>query len=564
MISPMNRLFCMLLMILICVTTSAKDEDGGLKYLKEQFPKTTEYFSDNLEKVHATYIFAVDVSGSMGKYADIVQPALSNFVSSLPEGDFVRIIKFGTEAYDQRAGFFGTISQDVRRDLRSNIGRLYNVDNEERNFKQHTDIKRMTEAIVRSVMSSSDSLVYVFILTDFRNDQEKVGECQLKSDDLKVLNEQLRRAAKMREGAEKDLHIVTLELPVDKSAPGYCLAQLRNAVFQDFPFETQSINSSATLTEWFTDLRKNIWTERLRSLIRRENHHLTYKVELDINIDGKVRSTSHFDNQQGRMYTTMSTTQVYLTPSFDEERLRSKDGFYLISKSYERKGYKKRTSLFGDNDEGDTMFGTVDMGNIYHLSWGLRYCTDTVVIHTEGHTEFDDELERLDISTPSIDNCIPVNRLIFTFFMPFWVCCVIVLILTVYIILVIKAMKQNLSSKYNFSGRVEVMDVLTREKQKHNILTPLRHVTIGGGATECNVRGVQWKIAVEKKTFLPLTLRKPILVLRVLGGKVINAADNWKMPQMDVNGQQFEGSVTLKCGTQNDKKETYKVTIYSN
>ena len=58
--------------ILASYTTANAHQETPLAYLENTYPQLTELFRDELSNYPAHYIFAVDVSGSMKKYQDMV------------------------------------------------------------------------------------------------------------------------------------------------------------------------------------------------------------------------------------------------------------------------------------------------------------------------------------------------------------------------------------------------------------------------------------------------------------------------------------------------------------
>ena len=52
-------------------------QDTGLEFVKKQYPQLSDMFKKELVSEHATYTFAIDVSGTMNKFSGIVIPALS-------------------------------------------------------------------------------------------------------------------------------------------------------------------------------------------------------------------------------------------------------------------------------------------------------------------------------------------------------------------------------------------------------------------------------------------------------------------------------------------------------
>ena len=99
---------------------------GGLEYLEKTFPKLTNLYKEELSKYPAHYIFAIDVSGTMNQYEEMVVNSIIPFFNALPNGDCVDVIPFGTEALSSMANYSGVIDPQVKSALNQNITRLYN------------------------------------------------------------------------------------------------------------------------------------------------------------------------------------------------------------------------------------------------------------------------------------------------------------------------------------------------------------------------------------------------------------------------------------------------------
>ena len=115
--------------LLITLTLAAApllSQGGGTEALRADYPQLMEKFGKELEGQRADYIFAIDVSGTMGRFKETVVPALGEFFRSLQQGDYVSIIKFGGEAVNE-VGSAGRISAETTANLIDYAGHVYDM-----------------------------------------------------------------------------------------------------------------------------------------------------------------------------------------------------------------------------------------------------------------------------------------------------------------------------------------------------------------------------------------------------------------------------------------------------
>ncbi|MBO7488740.1 MAG: VWA domain-containing protein [Bacteroidales bacterium] len=261
--------------------SSAKAQ-SAIERLKVDYPAVMEHYAKRLEAQKADYIIAIDVSGSMNKYKDVVVPALNSFLASLPEDDYVSIIKFGTKA--EEFGLSGKINKSTMGAFQNTLSKVYDRDPA---FVSRTDLAAMCEAVLAQMSRpGGNDLKYVFMFTDFVNEP---GSASLSWDEL---------ASRVSAIAKNNMvRAFAMQLPGSNS--GRDIQLVRN-VFQGL--QTISIDNSAQLNEWFEGQKAEISKVRLKDLIKGDFDQwysegnitmdlkiaMTSKLKLKYDVDGKV------------------------------------------------------------------------------------------------------------------------------------------------------------------------------------------------------------------------------------------------------------------------------------
>lgn len=476
-------------------------QDTGLQFVKKQYPQLSAMFQKELVSEHATYTFAIDVSGTMKKYSQIVIPALNSFVDALPNGDYVRIIRFGTTAKGSENGYLGTVNANLKGDLRKAISQLYTNPNDDRPFRAHTDVPAVMKEVSNALQNSENTMNFVFILTDFRNDQQGSGEHRIVSKELQQIFYDLEPATIGKNG-----RIVALRLPVDVNAPGYCLDQLKDNVFTklELGYEMQDITSDAALSSWFEELKKQIMVERLRTIVSAENKVADIAFSTDINIDGNV--TANVSWQPNKLFGAIN-----IDSSFVQNKRMENDTIAVAHTNMTSSGFTFVNNVDAFQQTSNTVLEKIPLGRIKHQNWGFHRLDDELSLGVGMPTPYDDELRRLGIRKPIPDVAIPVDGWKFTFFLPFWLCATIIGLIILYLLLVIRKAGKN--AKAYFTRTIKVEDYLTGE-----VVKTLKAVRIKdkNGVSISGLKGMT--LTYYKVTFSPFRLfAEPKLVGRLDG-----------------------------------------------
>ena len=510
-----------------------------LVFLRSSYPKLTELYQEELLKYPVHYIFAIDVSGTMKKYANDVQPAMKPFIDALPNGDMVSVIPFGTEPREL-VGFSGSIDPVIRGNLKKNIDALYNNTNYDKAMLQHTDIEKAVMAACKKIENYPEYKVNVVVfLTDFRNDVAGITPAERKLD-----KEQLERMNNYYDAAtyNKYTRAVALDLatPDDKLKPGYCLNQLRYDVFPTSgnPLEIVPLtNPGEAISQWFDQLKREIMVTKLKAIVDEENRMNPAEVTTETDIDGNVQA-----------HVKWHPTKLYPKMKIDSTTIKGGDseGFEFIND----------TSQFQM-----TMDSVMDLnlGQLKNKDNFFHSINDSLCLGIDLPTDYDDELHRLQIKKPLPNTTVPEDKMIWTFPLPLWLTTALLLLLILYVLGVINTIGKN--NNLAFKGKIFVTD-----PQGSPIATkPINGQTefsIGKTTGACSVPDAVWGITVSKikvNPFLhPYTLfGKPYFEWN--GSKFVNKKNNGAG---DISGKLIPPSdtTTLFCG-ESKNNITHKVRI---
>ena len=513
----MKKFIVCLLCLATFVSVKAQSE-SPLAYLEKTFPQLTELFRQELSSYPAHYIFAVDVSGTMKKYDPLVTSALTPFFRALPNGDRVDVIPFGTEAMTSALGFSGVIDDNVKNTLCDNIKTLYTNPSYTSTFKAHTDIPSAVNGIANVALTNQGYKVrIVVVITDFRNDQKGVGECKVASADLTKMHNAISAAT-----GDVYTRFIALQLPVEKTAPGYCLDQLASKVFS-FDNHTLEVASAANdqnvISQWFEQLKREIMVTKLKGILYDANKTAPVEMKIEKNIDGEVEAE-------------IKWTPSKLYPSIKIDQTTCGGESFV---------FENNTENFA---ETQSQVINVELGQIRHKAYGFHYFEDSLNLGLTLPTPYDKELAMLNAVKPIPETSITSPGWVFTFFLSFATTVTLIILILLYIIGVIKAIKRN--RKLCFQANITLKDqygtqignVIRVPKQNPNA-----KLVFGKGATlsSCRVDGAEWSFVIGKKNGNPFLLfKKPCFYWQ---------SQNKYVASGTASSGTFTDALTVKCGT---------------
>ena len=468
-------------------STNPNTTGSSLAYLEKTFPKLTDLYKSDLQNCHTHYIFAVDVSGSMIKYNEIVTPALQAFAQALPPGEQVSIIPFGTEAKENTPGLCCKIQDASQKQVLSNsLSTLYVNDGYSKEFRHNTDVNKAVAAVNKAILNNQEvQMNVVVIITDFLNDLPGVGEQKLKEADLEKLNKDFDNVTD-----NTYTRVVAMQLPKAGTGVGFCLDQLQESVFCNTSITKkfdviQAIKDKNAISHWFEQLSRDIMTEKLKAVIQLDNErNLRPTLKTKIDIDGNT------------------TAEIHWTPNKLYKQIKIEATNTDANSDY----------VFDNNEEvwqvtTDTALVDLKLGKLKKKNWGFWNYDEKLNIGMSLPTDYDDELKKLSIDKPIQATSDKQSGWLFTFLLPFWLTVTLIVLFIVWLYGFIKAIARN--SRTVFIGTI---DAFKGAKHVLNDISVRKSGTLligNNGNCECGIDGAEWQIAVTKIKGNPLFWGSP-------------------------------------------------------
>lgn len=482
-----------LITILWCLFISlGHAQQSAYTMLKQDYPQLLQKFGNELKAQKANYVFAVDVSGTMNKYENIVVPAMSQFVESLSDGDNVNIIRFGTDAKVSVGGFCD-INASTRQSLKQYIRSLYKRDED---LYRYTDLNRLLQTLNKQLQIQKNNLTFIFVLTDFIDDPTKGNP---------RLNEALSRMHEKNlslRGIDHLMYMYALQLPVKQTNQ---LKLFRSAIPANYHFEEISITSPHALKNWFDRKKAEIQLDRFRAVVQRTNLPLQVVVTPKIDIDGNIKVNAEW--QPNQLFDTLIIERITLLT----------DSLFRI----ESKGKLPITIH-------QPALKDIKAGRICHTQDGFHHLNDTLCFATALPTSYDNELQKLEIEK----NCPTVQakaeKWLFSCILPLWLCILLVLLTLIYIGLACKAAIRNRSSRWKLNGTLEVTysgQVIAKYE-----MTGEKEIGVGcqGKPVAISAYNCDWQLRFYQKTFSCWKYwKKPVYKVTMEQGEAIETANGF-------------------------------------
>jgi len=456
--------------------------------LKKELPILFELYNEKLENQRAHYIFAIDVSSSMSSYETIVKRNIVDFIKALPDGDEITLVKKASTENTDFISFRNTVvNTNTRNQLEITLKNL--------SFNEiGSDGYKMTEKIIESIsQTGSSNLVYVFLFTDF---EYWTNENRYNKD---AVNWRALQSRLSQYKNNRSIYATGLRLPFDVNK----IAVYENELITIFPqINFISVSDSEMLNRWFANTKANILRDKLKYIVEKEITDTLVKVRISVNIDGVVNIKLDYND-----FDFIQSIEIL-------DGIISNQDFAFV---------KKMPLIINKNSK--YKIGSLKYKRIMFPFF--QTYNDSLVIQTKIHTNVESEMTILGLDYLLYNNHIPksqkISSTIFTFYIPFWLAVLLILIFAIYFLLILRAIIKN--NKIYISGTFTVRDSNYNEIAKGTIVK-LFNYQIGIGVqnkNSLNVQNVDWRFSYKVQKYNPLFFwKKNNFVIIVEEGRVVH------------------------------------------
>ncbi len=485
-------------MFLFCLEANAQE---AMTKMKKTFPAAMQEYGKKISELKTDYIIAIDVSATMGKHKEEVVPALTRFFDSIGDGNYVRIISFGTIAKEELTRL--EISKQNRPQIVEKLNYVYDKVMNDPGMRGYTDFVLLGNKAVDLVESDQDSDIHFLVIFSDIMDDPKTKAKGSKHRAEKEWNDLAQR-------------FKSLEVPVNTLSTYFSheakdekqILESIDLVQKAFPNFEKSNDINEVLGGMLEDSKFVIYTNKLKQLITQ-----------DINALGeKELFTSLIARDKGLM----------LEYDFDKDKVRAPRyirGIVIDTCVLEEKTIDVLDVEFDSNKEiakrgGSRKIGAVkfDKGGIYTKDCSADYQMEYHFLYQIGKDEksqsFTKDMEALGLL--GNDQLLQKAKLHadgeLVLMWPFWLVCAIVAAIIIYIILLIV---NTIIPHTAIRKKLVVKDPLTNNMQYYQ-LTGKRTFTFGNQNCNCIIPGASFVIKATCRNGSPLNLlwkRRVVLVL---------------------------------------------------
>lgn len=401
-----------LFLLALSLIGSKMPAQTAIERLRTEYPSVMEQYGKRLEALKADYIIAIDVSGTMAKnHKETVVPALQRFLGSIPDGDYVCILKFGTVT--KEAGLSGQISQGNRGSFQETLDQIYEYDAD---CYHYTNLCNMLEAVnERMNRPGHNDLQYVFMFTDFVEDP---ASAKAKWEEI---------ATAMKSTLQRNM-VLPFAMQLTGNNAGKDIPKVRNVLSN---LRVININSSSELNAWFEDQKADISKSRLKDLIMSDfdKWYSEGKIQLNmaIGLDKHLRLKYKVDDAVSAFVTGffLDTCEVVKQSSSVEKVTIKTDSSYKGRNISEKIGFLK-------------FFNKRPWQKKVSVTANVAYHPMFVMSEKEDEPSFANEIRKLGLDqelTRTIE--LPAERA-FVVGWNIWLACALLLLLLVFLFFFVK------------------------------------------------------------------------------------------------------------------------------
>ena len=156
---------------LIVFGFEAKAQEAMTK-MKKTYPVAMQEYGKKMSELKTDYIIVIDVSETMGQYKKDVVPALTRFFDSIGDGNYVRVVTFGTKAKEELTLL--KIDKESRPKIVKTLNYAYDEVTKDPGMKGYTDFALMGNKLVDLIQEDQESDIhFIVFFTDLKDDWKK-------------------------------------------------------------------------------------------------------------------------------------------------------------------------------------------------------------------------------------------------------------------------------------------------------------------------------------------------------------------------------------------------------
>lgn len=484
-----KRLLPLIALCVMLMTSFEAYAQDAMTKVKQAYPVAMQEYGKQMDELKTDYIIAIDVSATMGKHKEEVIPALTRFFDSIGNGNFVRIISFGTMAKEEQTRL--EISKQTRPQIISKLNYVYDNVMKDRGMYGHTDFVLLGNKVADLIEKDEDSDIHFLVIF---------------SD---IMDDPGTKALGSRHRADKEwnaLHqrFITLDVPVNTLSTYFShetkdekqILESIELVNKSFPNFDYSSDINEVLGAKLDGSKFVIYTDKLRQLITKDINEVGKKELFSSQID-KDKSVSlnfDFDNENLKV-------KKYITGIVVDTCIVTDKSIDIVDIEFD--SHKEIEKRSGSKGIGTAEF---DKGGLWTEDCFAEYTMRYHFLYQQGKDEkaqsFTKDMEALGLLDKLPQQAEFHADGAFVFLWPFWLVCILAAAIIAYFILFI----YNTIIPHTINGKkLTVKNPLTGGTQYFDIAGK-RKFTIGNQKCNCVIPGALFVLHASYQNGSPLNL----------------------------------------------------------
>lgn len=257
-------------------------QSDAKKTMMQEYPKLMEFYGNKIEAQHAHYIFAVDISSSMQPYEAVVKKNFKAFISAIPDGDQITLIRMAREDYTDFVGLFKciTLTRETRKSLIDVLNSPQFTFLKDGNPKNGSDGYTMSKKVLEALNTvGSAELTFIYLFTDFEYWTSKYHYNKDEENWEKLTNllSEDRKISLCKYGLELNFNDPRLKQQ----------AIFKNELDEIFgKIDYQAVSSAEVLSQWFAHTISNVMAAKMNSMVKKDWLSLQDSLNPAIKIQG--------------------------------------------------------------------------------------------------------------------------------------------------------------------------------------------------------------------------------------------------------------------------------------